>query len=128
MLHQSTKIFFSSYVIHSNSFVVGSSSDLPLMKKNSQQSFGCLHHVVVLLAEQQADPATEVSGLVQRAAVPLQEAPQALEIPLDVCSAVQACRETTSVNENEHTSTALEMTATWWKNPLLQPEQCTFPF
>lgn len=69
------------------------------MKEKRKQSFGCLHHVVVLLPKQQAEPAAQVSGLLQLGAVPLQEAPQALEIPLDVYSAVQPCHEITLVNE-----------------------------
>lgn len=45
------------------------------MKENRKQSFGGLHHVVILLPEQQVEPAAQVSGLPQLGAAPPQEAP-----------------------------------------------------
>lgn len=69
------------------------------MKENKKQSFSCLHQVVILLPEQQAEPATQVSGLLQLGTVPPQEAPQLLEISLHVYSCLQTCHKITTVNE-----------------------------
>lgn len=72
---------------------------LPVTEEKRKQSSGCLHHVVVLLPKQQAEPAAQVSCLLQLGTVPLQEAPQALETPLDTDSAFQPCHEITLMNE-----------------------------
>lgn len=69
------------------------------MQENGEQGFGRLHHVVILLPEQQADPAAQVSGLLQLDTVPPQEAPQVLEIPLHVYTSLQPCYTVTMVNE-----------------------------
>lgn len=63
----------------------------PVMEEYGKQSFCCLHHVVVLVPKQQADPAAGVSDLRQLDTAAPQEAPQTLQIPVDLRGTVYSC-------------------------------------
>jgi len=64
---------------------------VPVLHEDGKQSFGCLHHVVVLVAKQQADPAAAVTDLRQLDTAPPQEAPQTVQIPVDLCGTAHSC-------------------------------------
>lgn len=70
-------------------------SAVPVIEEYWKQSFGCLHHVVVLLSKEHADPAAEVSGFHQLLTVPLQEDPQPVQIPIHLCITGDPCCELT---------------------------------
>lgn len=83
-------------------------SGVPVMKEYGEQSFGCLHHVVVLLAKQQAEPAAAVGGLRQRDPALPQEAPESLHRPERLHAARCSCWERTNTGK---TISTLEKTA-----------------
>lgn len=51
---------------------------VPVMEEDGEQSLGCLHHVVILLSKQQADPTAKVTLFPKLHTVSLQEAPEFL--------------------------------------------------
>lgn len=70
---------------------------IPVMKENRERRFGRLHHVVVLFPKQQAEPAAQVSDLLQLGAAPPQEAPQVSETLLDVFTSLERCHKIAQV-------------------------------
>lgn len=73
------------------SFYIIPKSVLPVMKKYAEQSFSCLHHVIVLFSKQHADPAAEMNELSLFEAVLPQEAPQTLQVCMNVCCSLHFC-------------------------------------
>lgn len=70
-------------------------SAVPVMEEYGKQSFGCLHHVVILLSKEHADQPAEVSVLHQLGTVPLQEDPQPVEVPIHLRITGDPCCEMT---------------------------------
>lgn len=61
------------------------------MKKYVEQSFSCLHHVIILFSKQHADPAAEMSDLSLFEPVLSQEAPQTLQVCMNLCCSLHFC-------------------------------------
>lgn len=89
------------------------------MKENREQRFSRLHDVVILLPEQQTEPAAQVSDLLQLGAVPPQEAPHGPQTVVDVFNSLKHCHKITQVKEIlAHVSAP-----TCWQNSLFQRVQ-----